>query len=142
MMKLISTKKKIENNDFKVTIGATNKKRPITFYLELNGTASPINKGIVTSDLTKMLSLAIKKISASIVKEYSFEKCSISDIDFSEESLKNGKDAYLTIQFYFMQLLTNDFNELCRICECIIDKYVKVIKKNLLEYNIEIRKTR
>ena len=141
-MKLIATKKKIENDDFKVTIGTTNKKRPVTFYMEFNGTASLVDKDVINGGLMKELSLVIKKISNSIVNEYSLEKCAIADIDFSEESLKNGKEAYLTIQFYFMQLFTNDFSALCGLCESIVGNYVPVIKQKLLERNIEIRKTR
>lgn len=140
MMKLIATKKKIENDYFKVTIGTTNKKRPVTFYIEFNCLASLSDKESYTSDLMKELSAAIKKISAAIVNEYSMEKCSISDIDFSEESLKNGKDAYLTIQFYFLQLFTTDFGTLCEVCKSLVGNYSLIIKQKLSEHNIDIRK--
>lgn len=140
MMKLIATKKKIENDYFKVSIGTTNKKRPVTFYIEFNCLASLSDKESYTSDLMKELSAAIKKISAAIVNEYSMEKCSISDIDFSEESLKNGKDAYLTIQFYFLQLFTTDFGTLCEVCESLVGNYSLIIKQKLSEHNIDIRK--
>jgi len=141
-MKLIATKRKIENEHLKVTVGTTNKKKPVTFYIEFNGTASLTSKDKYTDELMKDLSTVIKKIASSITAEYHMEKCSISDIDFSEESLKNGKEAYITIQFYFMQLFTTDFVTLCEVCEKMVDKYVPVIKDKLLEHNIEIRKIR
>lgn len=142
MMKLIATKRKVENDDFRVTIGTTNKKRPVTFYIEFNCIARISKEWVVSNNLTKDLSSAIKKISSSISNEYSMEKCMISDVDFSEESLRNGKDAYLTIQFYFMQLFTCDFNALCEVCKSIIGNYSPIIKMKLSEYNIEIRKSK
>lgn len=142
MMKLIATKRKVENESLKVTVGTTNKKRPVTFYIEFNGTASLVDKDSYRDDMMKDLSSIIKKISYSIVSDYSLEKCTISDIDFSGESLKNGKEAYITIQFYFLQLFTTDFATLCEVCEKLVDKYVPIIKEKLLEHNVEIRKTR
>jgi hypothetical protein len=141
-MKLIATNRKFESGNFKITIGTTNKKKPITFYIELNCTASLVDKKKIDNDMIKKISSEIKKISSAVVKDYSMEKCSISTIDFSEESLKNGKSAHLTIQFYFMQLFTTNFDRLCVVCEKLADKYTPVLKNKLLEYNIDIKKTK
>ena len=84
-MKLIATKKKIENDDFKVTIGTTNKKRPVTFYMEFNGTASLVDKDVINGGLMKELSLVIKKISNSIVNEYSLQELTRIFNEYGEE---------------------------------------------------------
>lgn len=141
-MKLISTNRKIENEYFIVTAGTTNKKRPSTFYIELNCLASLLDGRPLCDDIVCAISSDIKKIASSIVSDYSLRTGFISDVIFSEESLKNGKDTHFTIQFHFAQVFTTDFNLLCDVCEKIVDKYSKIIKDKLSEYKIEIRKSK
>lgn len=143
MGKLITTKRIIESETFKVYIGTTNKKNPKTFYIEINGFIKLINKNAsFDKDLIKNLSTAIKKMSVQIARDNRFGLDTITCINFSDDSLKNGKTSYLTVEMYFMQDSTNDFNDIYNTSVCIIDKFSVDLKKLLLENNIECSKNK
>lgn len=103
MEKLISTKKTFKTNDFKIIIGSTNKKNPLTFYAELNSFIEPVQIKNKYNDIKIRLDKETEQYINDIIQRNKLSDKYIKDIKFSTDSLEKKGKSYLSISIMFMQ---------------------------------------
>ena len=144
MAKDIMTKRDVENENFKITVGTTKKNDPKAFYIELSCFVSIKDNNKYADDLDYQVSNSLKKLSHTISKYFNVKKDTLAGANMSLESIKSGKTSYFTAWIYLMQdtFEAKDFNSVYNIASEIIEKFIPKIEQILSDNNLEYRKNK
>lgn len=144
MAKQIATKKEFETENFKITVGTTDKKNPKTFYIEFNCSVSMKDTSKYSDGLEFDIANSIRKLSHKASGRFDVKKDTLAGATMSSENIKNGKDSSFTVWVYFMQdsYKIKDFSDVYGMSIEIVNMFSPEIERIILENNLEYRKNK
>ena len=141
----LNSEKKIENENFKIKIGTTNKTNPIVVYVEGRAFISPQEE---KEDYTRDISELKHKFSRAISKHISgsslFDNKYILDFQVASKGISLNKKSFLSFQFLLRQNKENvhKLKEIKDLSENMITSIVSSLAENITEHNFVISKTK
>ena len=141
----LNSERKIENENFKIKIGTTNKTNPIVVYVEGRAFISPQEE---KEDYTRDISELKHKFSRAISKHISgsslFDNKYILDFQVASKGISLNKKSFLSFQFLLRQNKENvhKLKEIKDLSENMITSIVSSLAENITEHNFVISKTK
>lgn len=100
----LNSEKKIENKDFKVKIGTTNKLNPLVIYVEGRAFISPTeDKDSYTRDISEIKHALKVSISDHLHASDDFDNKYIVDFQVATNGIQVNKKSFLSFQFLMRQ---------------------------------------
>ena len=140
-----NSEKKIDNENFKIKIGTTNKANPQIIYIEGRTFICPQEeKEDYTKDITDIKRGLSRAISRNIQSTDLFDDKFIIDFQVASKGISLNKKSFLSFQFLLKQnkeriLKLKDVKD---SAEEIINDIVSSLEENILEHNFSISKTK
>ena len=100
----LNSEKKIENEDFKIKIGTTNKVNPIIIYVEGKAFISPTDdKEDYSKDISEIKHVLKQSISSHLHSVNNFDNKYIVDFQVASNGIQINKKSFLSFQFLMRQ---------------------------------------
>ena len=100
----LNSEKKIENDDFKIKIGTTNKINPIIIYIEGRAFITPTeDKDDYGRDISEIKHVLKQSISDHIHSAAGFDNKYIVDFQVASNGIQVNKKSFLSFQFLLRQ---------------------------------------
>lgn len=141
----LNSEKKIENENFKIKIGTTNKTNPIVVYVEGRAFISPQEeKEDYTRDISELKHNFSRAISKHISDSSLFDNKYILDFQVASKGISLNKKSFLSFQFLLRQNKENvhKLKEIKDLSENMITSIVSSLAENITEHNFVISKTK
>lgn len=141
----LNSEKKIENENFKIKIGTTNKTNPIVVYVEGRAFISPQEeKEDYTRDISELKHNFSRAISKHISGSSLFDNKYILDFQVASKGISLNKKSFLSFQFLLRQNKENvhKLKEIKDLSENMITSIVSSLAENITEHNFVISKTK
>lgn len=141
----LNSEKKIENENFKIKIGTTNKTNPIVVYVEGRAFISPQEeKDDYARDISEFKHDFSRSISQHISNSTLFDNKFILDFQVASKGISLNKKSFLSFQFLLRQNRNNvrKLKEVKDLSEDMITSIVSTLAENITEHNFVISKTK
>ena len=141
----LHNEKKIDNENFRLKIGTTNKINPIVVYIEGRTFICP---SFEKEDYSKEISEIKRSLSQSISKNLRatphFDDKYIMDFQVASSGVAKGKKSFLSFQFLLKQKKDNVLNlkELKETASDTINNIVNALQESILTHNFSLSKTK
>ena len=141
----LNSEKKIEDENFKLKIGTTNKIDPVVVYVEGRTFISPQeDKDDYSKDISEIKHNFSRAISKNISNSPLFDRKFILDFQVASKGISLTKKSFLSFQFLLRQNKDNvmKLKDLKERCEELIKNIVSSLEENIVEHNFVISKTK
>ena len=141
----LNSEKKIEDENFKLKIGTTNKIDPVVVYVEGRTFISPQeDKDDYSKDISEIKHNFSRAISKNISNSPLFDRKFILDFQVASKGISLTKKSFLSFQFLLRQNKDNvmKLKDLKERCEELIKNIVGSLEENIAEHNFVISKTK
>lgn len=141
----LNSEKKIEDENFKLKIGTTNKIDPVVVYVEGRTFISPQeDKEDYSKDISEIKHNFSRAISKNISGSPLFDRKFILDFQVASKGISLTKKSFLSFQFLLRQNKDNvmKLKDLKEHCEELIKNIVNSLEENIVEHNFVISKTK
>lgn len=141
----LNSEKKIEDENFKLKIGTTNKIDPVVVYIEGRTFISPKEeKEDYSRDIAEIKHNFSRAISHNISGSPLFDRKFILDFQVASKGISLSKKSFLSFQFLLRQNKDNvmKLKDLKERCEELIRNIVGSLEENIVEHNFVISKTK
>lgn len=141
----LNSEKKIENENFKLKIGTTNKINPMVIYVEGKAFICPIDeKDDYSRDVSEIKHVLKRGISENLANSDVFDNKYIVDFQVASGGIAMNKKSFLSFQFLMRQKRDNIMKlvDVKEKSEGMITNIVDTLKNSILEHNFEIYKTK
>lgn len=100
----LNSEKKIEDNDFKIKIGTTNKINPIIIYVEGRSFITPtFEQDDYSKEMSEIKHILKQSISSHLHSTSSFDSKYIVDFQVASNGIQLNKKSFLSFQFLMRQ---------------------------------------
>ena len=141
----LNNEKKIDNENFKLKIGTTNKLSPVIVYIEGKAFITPNEERYdYSKDISEMKHCLRRSIGSHLSETNLFDNKFILDFQVATGGIKMNKKSFLSFQFYLRQdkddvkKLTDLKNNACGI----INEIVNELSDCIVDHGFEIAKTK
>ena len=141
----LNSEKKIENEDFKIKIGTTNKINPIIIYVEGRSFITPTyEQDDYSKEMSEIKHVLKQSISEHLRSSSSFDTKYIVDFQVASNGIQPNKKSFLSFQFLMRQ---NKDNVLKLIdvknnsSEMVLD-IINDLKNAIVEHGFTLTKTK
>ena len=141
----LNSEKKIDDNNFKLKIGTTNKIKPLIVYIEGRTFICPIeSKEDYSRDISEIKRGLSRAISRNLQECTLFDKRFIVDFQVASKGISLNKKSFLSFQFLLRQNKDNilKLKDLKVSAEDIIKNIIEELSDNITEHNFTISKTK
>lgn len=141
----LNNEKKIENEDFKLKIGTTNKINPIVIYVEGKAFICPTDdKDDYSRDISEIKHQFKRSISENLYGTDVFDGKYIMDFQVASSGISVNKKSFLSFQFLLRQKANNimKLSEVKTKSESMILEIVGSLKDSILAHNFQLSKTK
>ena len=141
----LNSEKRIDNENFKLKIGTTNKIDPVVVYIEGRTFISPQeDKEDYSKDISEIKHNFSRAISKNISNSPLFDRKFILDFQVASKGISLTKKSFLSFQFLLRQNKDNvmKLKDLKEHCEELIKNIVNSLEENIVEHNFVISKTK
>lgn len=141
----LNSEKKIENDNFKLKIGTTNKINPMVIYVEGKAFISPTEeKDEYTRDIAEIKHCLKRNISDNLVTSEVFDNKYILDFQVASSGISVNKKSFLSFQFLMRQKRDNVMKlaDVKMKSEGMILNIINALGKSILEHDFELTKTK
>ena len=141
----LNSEKKIENDDFKIKIGTTNKINPIIIYVEGKAFISPTeDKDDYSRDISEMKHVLKQSISEHLRATDSFDNKYIVDFQVASNGIQVDKKSFLSFQFLMRQNKDNVLKliEVKNMHADMVLDIVRDLKDSIVECGFLLTKTK
>lgn len=141
----LNSEKRIDNENFKLKIGTTNKIDPVVVYIEGRTFISPQeDKEDYSKDISEIKHNFSRAISKNISGSQLFDRKFILDFQVASKGISLTKKSFLSFQFLLRQNKDNvmKLKDLKEHCEELIKNIVNSLEENIVEHNFVISKTK
>lgn len=140
-----NSEKKIDNENFKLKIGTTNKINPMVIYIEGRTFICPQeDKDDYSQDISEIKYGLKKAISRNLQGSNLFERNFIIDFQVASKGISLNKKSFLSFQFLLKQNRNNilKLKDLKNSAEGIITNIVDSLEENIIEHHFAVSKTK
>jgi hypothetical protein len=141
----LHNEKKIENENFRLKIGTTNKINPLVVYIEGRTFICPsFEKDDYSKEISEIKRSLSQSISRNIRSSSRFDDKYIMDFQVASSGVAKGKKSFLSFQF----LLRQNKDEVLNLKELkeqeidTINNIVDALKESILTHNFSLSKTK
>lgn len=141
----LHNEKKIENENFRLKIGTTNKINPLVVYIEGRTFICPsFEKDDYSKEISEIKRSLSQSISRNIRLSSRFDDKYIMDFQVASSGVAKGKKSFLSFQF----LLRQNKDEVLNLKELkeqeidTINNIVDALKESILTHNFSLSKTK
>lgn len=141
----LNSEKKIENENFKLKIGTTNKINPIVIYIEGKAFISPSEeKDDYSRDIAEIKHRFKRSISDSLTRSDMFDNKYILDFQVASSGIAVNKKSFLSFQFLIKQRRDNilKLSDVKERSENMILGIVEGLKEGIEDHNFTLSKTK
>lgn len=141
----LNNEKRIENQNFRLKIGTTNKLQPIVVYVEGKAFISPKEeKYDYTKDVSEIRHSFKQSITEGLYKTALFDNKYILDFQVATSGIKPEKKSFLSFQFYLRQNKDDikKLPDLKNLAGEFITEVVDSLSDSIYEHGFEITKTK
>lgn len=141
----LNSEKRIENEDFKLKIGTTNKVNPLVIYVEGKAFISPTEeKDGYNKDISEIKHHFKRSISTSLAGSNIFDTKYILDFQVASSGISVNKKSFLSFQFLLRQKGEKIMKliDVKTASEGMISSIVGSLKETIAEHNFELSKTK
>lgn len=141
----LHNEKKIENENFRLKIGTTNKINPLVVYIEGRTFICPsFEKDDYSKEISEIKRSLSQSISRNIKSSSRFDDKYIMDFQVASSGVAKGKKSFLSFQF----LLRQNKDEVLNLKELkeqeidTINNIVGALQESILTHNFSLSKTK
>lgn len=141
----LNNEKRIENQNFRLKIGTTNKLQPIVVYVEGKAFISPKEEKFdYTKDVSEIRHSFKQSITEGLYKTTLFDNKYILDFQVATSGIKPEKKSFLSFQFYLRQNKDDikKLPDLKNLAGEFITEVVDSLSDSIYEHGFEITKTK
>jgi hypothetical protein len=141
----LNSEKKIENENFKLKIGTTNKINPMVIYVEGKAFISPLEeKDDYSRDISEMKHALKRSISTNLYSADNFDNKYIVDFQVASSGVAVNKKSFLSFQFLLRQKRDNimKLSDVKAISEGMINNIADALRDSIIEHNFVLSKTK
>ncbi len=141
----LNSEKRIENEDFKLKIGTTNKVNPLVIYVEGKAFISPVEeKDGYSRDISEIKHYFKRSISSNLAGSNIFDTKYILDFQVASSGISVNKKSFLSFQFLLRQKgeKVMKLTDVKTASEGMISNIVESLKETITEHNFELSKTK
>lgn len=141
----LNSEKRIENEDFKLKIGTTNKINPLVIYVEGKAFISPNEeKEGYGRDISEIKHHFKRSISTNLAGSSIFDTKYILDFQVASSGISVNKKSFLSFQFLMRQKGESimKLTDVKTASEEMISNIVNSLKETITEHNFELSKTK
>lgn len=141
----LHNEKKIENKNFRLKIGTTNKVNPLVVYIEGRTFISPsTEKEDYSKDISEIKRSLSQSISQNIRQTSRFDNRYIMDFQVASSGVTKGKKSFLSFQFLLRQNKDKVLNirELKEQEISTINNIVDALEQSIITHNFSLSKTK
>lgn len=141
----LNSEKKIENEDFKIKIGTTNKLNPIIIYIEGKSFICPVDeREDYTKDISEIKHVLKRSISSHLQLEEGFDNKYIVDFQIASNGIQLNKKSFLSFQFLIRQNKDNVLKlaDVKNKSSKMILDIVNDLKESIIEHGFLISKSK
>lgn len=142
-MKKINSEIKVNNSNFKIKVGTTDKKNPSIIYIEIGSYITPLKESDSYSKEIEEMRKSIKKHLLTVLPDKNF----IFTTDVASDRMAKGKKSYLEMQLHMRTFYNNEVKYFENMVGVIRDTYltyniIPYIENRLKEQGFEYSKTK
>lgn len=141
----LNSEEKIENENFKLKIGTTNKINPMVIYVEGKAFISPLEeKDDYSRDISEMKHALKQSISTNLYSVDNFDNKYIVDFQVASSGVAVNKKSFLSFQFLLRQKRENimKLSNVKAISEGMINSIADALRDSIIEHNFILTKTK
>lgn len=141
----LNSEKKIDNENFKLKIGTTNKINPMVIYVEGKAFISPLeDKDDYSRDISEMKHALKRSISANLYGSENFDNKYIVDFQVAASGVAVNKKSFLSFQFLLRQKRDNimKLSDVKNLSEGMINNIADALRDSIIEHNFVLSKTK
>ena len=141
----LNNEKKIDNENFKLKIGTTNKLNPVIVYVEGKAFISPMDeKDDYSKDMSDIKYAFKQNIRETLSEMKNFEKKFLLDFQVASSGISVKKKSFLTFQFFMRQKKERvmKLNDVKNMSAAYIGKMVDTLSDDIRDHNYLITKTK
>ena len=141
----LNNEKRIDNQNFRLKIGTTNKIQPIVVYVEGKAFISPKEEKFdYAKDVSEIRHTFKQSISENLYKTPLFDNKYILDFQVATSGIKPDKKSFLSFQFYLRQNKDDvrKLSELKTLADGFITEVVDALSETIFDHGFEITKTK
>lgn len=141
----LNSEKKIENDDFKIKIGTTNKINPIIIYVEGKAFISPTyDKEDYSRDISEIKHVLKQSISEHLHLAKNFDNKYIVDFQVASNGIRLNKKSFLSFQFLMRQNKDNVLKliEVKNNSSEMVLSIINDLKDAIIDRGFELTKTK
>ena len=141
----LNSEKKIDNENFKLKIGTTNKINPMVIYVEGKAFISPLDdKDDYSRDISEMKHALKHSISANLYGSENFDNKYIVDFQVAASGVAVNKKSFLSFQFLLRQKRDNimKLSDVKNLSEGMINNVADALRDSIIEHNFVLSKTK
>lgn len=141
----LNSEKKIENEDFKIKIGTTNKLNPIIIYVEGKAFITPTDdKDDYARDISEIKHILKQSISEHLHSSENFDSKYIVDFQVASNGIQINKKSFLSFQFLMRQNKDNVMKlvEVKNNSSKMVLEIVNDLKDSIIEHGFLLSKSK
>lgn len=143
----LNSEKKIENEDFKLKIGTTNKVNPLVIYIEGKAFISPVDdktKEEYAKDIAEIKHALKRSISTNLYYSDNFDNKYIVDFQVASSGIAVNKKSFLSFQFLLRQKRDNvmKLSDVKNASEEMINNIAMALHDSIISHRFLLSKTK